>query len=128
MNIEEIYCYLSWENSVETQKNGIVLAKQIQDLSYFILPRGKKHIWENCAKILQGKSDSELQTYLYDLFGWFQDMNWPGAYIIYDRLMRSENKAVLLVAKKCLEKANEKKDIPWSSALSDFIKQYEMIN
>ena len=38
--------------------------------------------------IISEKSDEELHTYLYKMFDWILDLNWPGAYCIFERLKR----------------------------------------
>ncbi len=85
-NINDIYKMLNWENSVEIQREGFRLAKKINDLSLLIMPPAPSSVWECCAQILSEKSDDELEPYLYKLFEWLQDLNWPGALTIVDRL------------------------------------------
>lgn len=86
IGIDQIFRMLSWNNDRQTQEQGIHEAKKIKNLSVLIQPIESKSIWENCANVLASKSDDELEIYFMDLFRWIQDMNWPGAEIIYDRL------------------------------------------
>ena len=87
-SIDDIFDMLSWENTNEVQTQGISEAKKIKHISVLFRPKESKSIWENCAIVLASKSDDELSKYIVDLFEWLQDMNWPGADIIYDRLKK----------------------------------------
>ncbi len=96
-NIDEIIEMLDWNNEEKIQEEGLKLANQIKHIDIFIQPKNKgKSIWENCAKILYYKTDEELNKYLSDLVEWLQDMNWPGAIIIMERLIKYKNKKHIL--------------------------------
>lgn len=80
---------LNWQSRFDDQLQGIKLARNIDDLSLIILPYANgesKGIWENCARALYEISDDRLEKYLPSLLEWLQDLNWPGALIILDRL------------------------------------------
>jgi len=64
---------------------GVHNAEQIKNLSLLIMPPAP--IWEQCAEILVKKSDEELEPYLIGLLEWLDDLNWPGALTVYERLM-----------------------------------------
>ena len=51
-------------------------------------PGCNKNVWENCAKILDDKTDKELLPYLTDILLWIEDINWPGAMIILERMKK----------------------------------------
>lgn len=88
-DINEIYKMLNWQSRFGDQLQGIKLARNLDDLSLLILPCAKgesKGIWENCARALYEISDDRLEKYLPSLLEWLQDLNWPGALIILDRL------------------------------------------
>lgn len=46
---------------------------------------------ELCKDFIK-KSDEELEPYLISLFEWVQDMNWPGATLIFNRLLMYKDK------------------------------------
>ena len=121
MEIDKIFEMLSWDNDIEIQRRGILEAEKITHLSVFLQPIESKSIWENCAKILSSKSDKELELYLIDLFRWLQDMNWPGAYIIYDRLQKMSFEFIKFAYTFCLNMATKTEDHMWEEALKDFI-------
>lgn len=88
-DIDEIMTMIDWNNSDELQAKGIELAECIININVFLQPANpglNKNVWENCAKILAAKSDDVLQPYLLHLLEWLEDINWPGALIIIERL------------------------------------------
>lgn len=129
-NIDEIYDMLSWEKDEQTQLKGIEEADKICSIGVFILPilpSSSKSIWENCAKVISKKTNEELKPYLCNLFTWFQDMNWPGASIIFDRLMLIPYNDLKLALAISISSAEKNNDIPWKSALMAFEKCFEKI-
>ena len=94
-NIDDIMDMLDWNQSKEEQEKGLKLAKNIKSINVFIQPLDPKHnknVWENCAKVLSERSDEELKPYIIPLLEWLQDMNWPGAFIIFERLKNYKDK------------------------------------
>lgn len=94
LGIDEIMCMLDWNNSTDEQEKGIILARQIKNFNVFIQPCNKdfnKNVWENCALILSEKTDEELTPYLTELLIWLQDLTWPGAFSIFNRMCAFSN-------------------------------------
>ena len=88
VNIDYIMGLLDWNNSSEKQLLGIKLARDVKCINAFLqpgLPYGN-NIWDICAKILSERTDEELSPYLLELMEWLQDLNWPGVFIIIERL------------------------------------------
>jgi len=129
-NIQQIYEMLSWENSPEIQQKGIQLAKEIKDLSQLILPlSAPPSAWEACATILDGKSDEELEPYLPELFDWINDINWPGGFVIFHRLLRFSGKRLRDPFIQCVEailKQNKEDDDRWLYSLSTLLENQEL--
>lgn len=115
---------LSWNNDEKIQAQGINEAKKIKNLSVLIQPIESKSIWENCAKVLASKKDEELNIYLIDLLKWLQDMNWPGANIIYNRLKHIPINQIEMAYKFCLCLAKQTEDIVWERVLVDFYNNF----
>ena len=92
----------------------------MKHLSVFLQQIESKSVWENCAKVLISKSDEELALYLVSMFMWLQDMNWPGAYLIYDRLKIMPKEFTDMAYKISLSTAVETGDTMWEYALRDF--------
>lgn len=134
LNIDEIYDLFIWDSSYTPEEyksrvnKGISESQKLKNIFPFIqpiiVPREKsKSIWEPCAKVVSLKSNDELKPYLYLLFEWLQDMNWPGAYTVFDRLLEipfSELEVEYSISRKRAEKDN---DELWLMALNDFKKQ-----
>lgn len=89
-SIEEIYKLLDPKSTSDDQLLGIRLARESDELSHYIMPcigRGSKDIWKTCARALYEIPDERLMKYLPALLEWLEDLNWPGAYAILDRLL-----------------------------------------
>ena len=87
-SISKIMKMINWNSPEQVQQLGVKYACEIADIRPFIQPDnyGSKAVWDNCAIILSGQSDSDLKPYLDELLEWLQDLNWPGALKILDRL------------------------------------------
>ena len=117
VNIDYIMELLDWHKTDLEQRHGIALAKNVQSINVFLQPcnsTSNKNVWENCAIVLAEKSDEDLSPYLGELLAWLQDMNWPGAFCILDRLQKYEdidslNKSLMI----CLRKAMMLNDETW---------------
>lgn len=120
-DITEIMDMLDWHKPLEVQTKGIALARNTETILTFIqplTPEHNKNVWENCAVIIAEKSDEELESYLTELLEWVQDMNWPGAFRIMDRLQKYSDDASLRGAvNACLAKARERGDEVWENNL-----------
>jgi hypothetical protein len=93
-NIDDIMSMLDWTNSEEEQQKGIELARNVKSINVFLQPLhpgNSKNVWDNCAKILAEKSDEQLNPYVMSLLHWIEDLNWPGALVIYERLKKFAN-------------------------------------
>ena len=89
IDIDYIMDLMDWNRSENDQAKGLELAKNVQNFNVFLQPCNEKYnknVWDNCAKVLSQKTDKELMPYLENLLEWLQDLNWPGALIILDRL------------------------------------------
>lgn len=125
-DIDKIYEMLSWNNDIETQLIGIEEAKKVKTLWVFILPilpTSSKDVWENCAKVLASKTNNELKPYYYHLLTWLQDINWPGASIIYDRLLIVSEESFEISLSTCVKTAEKNGDTLWQNALSALEKE-----
>ena len=120
-NIEYIMDLLDWNNNIEKQKRGISIAKSEKDISVFLqpnLPQYNKNVWDNCAIIVSSRTDDELIPHICELLCWIQDLNWPGACCILDRLNDFKDKKCMVPALiSCIEMAHETGDEIWESNL-----------
>jgi len=122
MEINTLFEMLDWHNDPELQQRGIDEAVKVKYISVFFRPQETKSVWENCAKVLAQKSDCELKNYTYKMFEWLQDMCWPGAEIIYERLQRMPDEFILSAYEYSLKTAKMTEDSAWKSSLEFFWK------
>ncbi len=120
-DVFEVLDMLDWNMPAEIQSAGIELAKSNKDIKPFIQPLTPKHnknVWGNCAIIVSTKSDGELDPYLIELLEWIQDLNWPGAFCIFDRLQKySDNCTINSAINICLDRAKSSNDESWQNNL-----------
>lgn len=124
-DINQVFRMLSWDSDEETQAAGIREAENVEYLSVLFQPIESKSVWENCAKVIAGKPDDVLQHYTFRMFEWLQDMNWPGAQIIFDRLLKMPADMISHAFQHSLKQAQALADEPWLLCLSAFRKAYE---
>ena len=121
VDITEIMDMLDWHMPSEIQIEGISLARNIETIIPFIQPLTPKHnknVWENCAVIISEKSDEIIKPHLAELLEWLQDMNWPGAFCILDRLKKySDKNSILSAINICLQRAKNCNDEIWEGNL-----------
>lgn len=128
-NIDEIMDMLDWNNNIDIQKKGIKLGGKIRCINVFLQPRHSGHgknVWENCAKILYQKSDEELSGYILDLFEWLQDANWPGFFVIYDRLKKMQSDLILSNYIYVVKVAQKTKNKNWLDYLAGLIENSQI--
>ena len=131
INFSEIMTMLDWNMPLEVQLKGIDLANKTEAIVPFLQPTGFqncKNVWENCAVVLSAKSDEQLKPYLTKLLEWLKDMNWPGAYKIYERLTVMSEEIFLPAHQCCLLIAKQTQDHPWEMALNDLLRDYNENN
>lgn len=123
ISINNIMDLLGWNNSEEKQAKGIELARDVKCINIFLQPVDdgyNKNVWDNCAKILSERSDQELSPYLIPLLKWLQDMNWPGAFCILDRLKKYKRDSLFESALNiCKKYAEVLDDAVWEGNLKD---------
>lgn len=123
----EIMNMLDWHMPPEIQAKGRELAKKSEAILPFLQPLTPKHnknVWENCAAILAEKRDEELKPYLVQLLEWMQDMNWPGAFRIFDRLQKySDERSIHSAILVCVKEAKRHNDDTWESNLNMLMRK-----
>ena len=133
-DIIEIFKMLNWHSSFGDQLKGIELARQLEDLSPLILPLSDcegKSVWENCARALFELSDDRLEQYLPSLLEWLQDLNWPGALIIRDRLNVFSGEKLKRPLENAVEKAKtmpNEEGLMWLDYLSELLDNTSLVS
>lgn len=125
MDIDDILKMLDWNNDLKIQQEGRCIAGKVKCLNVFVQPMDKqfnKNIWENCAIILSEKEDELLTPYLFRLLDWLQDLNWPGACIILERLQSYRDYEMLSMAiEDRIVVANALEEEVWLSNLAELL-------
>lgn len=127
-NIEKIYQMLDWDNEKDIQNKAIELSKSFNDLIPFFQPIDSKkgigkNIWKNCAKIIADNSDKVLEKYIYKMLEWLEDLTWPGATIILDRLNKMEYSKIRPVLCNTISIAMKKNKVTWLENLKKIVKE-----
>lgn len=118
IGINQLFEMLSSDSPVEIQNRGIEEAENIKYLSIFFQPVEDKGVWENCAKVVSKKTDAVLKDYLIWMFEWLQDANWPGFFVIYDRIKQMDAEFVLPAYIYTINKAMRSEDENWLDYLA----------
>lgn len=131
-NIDEIMDMLDWNNSIEIQEKGIELGRNVKCYNVFLQPghgRYKKNVWDNCAKILAEKTDDELYPYGSELLNWLQDANWPGFFVIYERLKKMvPSRIISMCYTSAIEIAQKTGEENWLNYLAGLIENEKLFN
>ena len=120
ISIDYIMELIDRNNSIEEQAMGIKLAQDVKCINVFLQPQSPygKNVWDNCAKILSERTNEELAPYLIELMEWLQDMNWPGAFCILDRLKKMTGDSLFeYLYNSSLKYAKALEDDVWESNL-----------
>ncbi len=132
IDIDYIMELIDWNQSAEDQERGIQMAENIQSINVFLQPCNKKYnknVWENCARVLAKRTDEELSYYFEELMGWLQDMNWPGAFCILERLKHmSDIPGFWHSYEICMECARALEDGTWISNLEMLKEEIQSVS
>ena len=98
VDIDTLFEMMDEGQPVEVQEEALREARKIKSLSVFMQPIEYGWSWENCAKVICEKTDEELNSYKYEMLEWLQDLNWPGAFLIMERLEKMDPQLLLNAA------------------------------
>ena len=135
-SIDEIYDLFVWDTQLSDDEydarvqKGIDAAKQIKNLFPFmqpiiVPPEKSKMVWEPCAKIVAMRSNKELEPFLLMLLEWIQDLNWPGALMIYNRLTQIPFSSMELAFRHTRTMAEQTNDSCWLAVLDGLYQDME---
>ena len=100
-DIDTIMNMLDWNNSSDEQNRGIKLAENIESINVFLQPRDKKH---NKIPLLE----------------WLQDLTWPGALCVLDRINTYHDYSSLKYAyEECIKRAKALNENIWLKNLNE---------
>ncbi|GAB6104944.1 hypothetical protein JCM17039_16980 [Blautia glucerasea] len=122
VDIDTLYEMLDEEQPIEIQEAALREARKIKSLSVFMQPVEYKWSWENCAKVICEKTDEELNNYTYEMLEWLQDLNWPGAFLIMERLEKMDPQLLVHTFIYKVKQALLLKDTEWLGRMSYLLK------
>ena len=129
-DIDRIMYLLDWNRSPVEQREGISLAREVNCIKAFFQPIGpgySKSVWDNCAAIICERSDEELLPYITDMILWIEDLNWPGAVQIQQRLIAFRDVSLLALTLNSIVPALEKlQETSWLMFISDLLSNQEL--
>lgn len=123
---ESILKDLSWNSTADQIKSGFIAALQETDHQYLLQPTGHFGSWENASILFLILGDEEIEPYLGDLLDWLQDLNWPGARRILDRLRGVSSELLAIPLEHAAKLATESRDESWLSNISILIANPRM--
>ena len=122
VDIDTLFEMLDERKPIEVQEEAIREARKIKSLSVFMQPIEYKLSWKNCAKVICEKTDEELNHYTYEMLEWLQDLNWPGAFLIMERLEKMDPQLLVYDAIYKVKQALLLKDNEWLIYMSYLLK------
>jgi len=129
-DIDRIMYLIDWNRSPAEQQEGIALAREVECIKAFFQPSGfgyNKSVWDNCAAIICERSDKELISYTIEMLLWLEDLNWPGAERIQQRLIEFQDVSVLAVILDSFVAALEKlEETSWLFFLSELLNNEKL--
>ena len=122
VDIDTLFVMLDEEQPTEVQEAALREARKIKSLSVFMQPIEYKWSWENCAKVICEKTDKELDTYICEMLKWLRDLNWPGAFLIMERLEKMDSQLLVYAVGYQVKQAILLKDNEWLTYMSYLLK------
>ena len=126
VDIDTLYEMLDEEQPIEIQEAALREARKIKSLSVFMQPVEYKLSWKNCAKVISEKTDKELNSYKYEMLEWLQDLNWPGAFLIMERLEKMDPQLLVHTFIYKVKQALLLKDTEWLGRMSYLLKNKKL--
>lgn len=120
---------LSWNKSEEEQRRAMDRIRKFPGFEYDYLIRfgTEKDCWDNCAKLICELPDERLKSLIPRLLEWLQDMNWPGAYTVFNRLMALPSSMLKRPFEITVLRADLMKDDLWIESLALFCDKKELM-
>ena len=126
VDIDTLFEMMDEGQPVEVQEEALREARKIKSLSVFMQPREYGWSGENCAKVICEKTDEELNKYTCEMLEWLQDINWPGAFLIMERLEKMEPQFLVHAVGYQVKQALLLKDNEWLGWMSYLIKNKKL--
>ena len=122
VDIDTLFEMMDEGQPAEIQEEALREARKIKSLSVFMQPIEYGWSWENCAKVICEKTDEELNKYTCEMLEWLRDLNWPGAFLIMERLEKMDPQLLVYDVIYKVKQALLLKDNEWLGWMSYLIK------
>ena len=119
------YIFLE-ENFILSEVTVRFLIKHSTNLMRYVQPTNFKKSWYNCARQIVGKGYPKNKEVIPYMFKWLQDLNWPGATVIFKYLPQLPQDVFWCNLKKSVTEAQNNKDYDWLWSLYNLIKQNDI--
>ena len=126
VDIDTLFVMLDEEQPTEVQEAALREARKIKSLSVFMQPIEYGWSWENCAKVICEKTDKELDTYICEMLKWLRDLNWPGAFLVMERLEKMDSQLLVYAVGYQVKQAILLKDNEWLTYMSYLLKNKKL--
>ena len=88
MLINDIYAKLSFGETEMIEELSDLVARDPCDIIFFLQTPTRKDLWHSEASVIVRQDDSIIERYIMNLLDWLFDLNWPGADLLYDRIVK----------------------------------------
>lgn len=124
---KNIFTNLNCNASLDSQRiaiNELALMSNL-DPKTLLQPLGKEY-WENAAIVLLKIGYPKVEVVIPGLFVWLQDMNWPGAMIVFEILESLPKNVIVPYLERAVSEALSMNDEIWIENMSSFLKHFDL--
>ena len=112
------------ESSPDAQEEAVriltsYVATSIPSIELLIRPFARKDVWNNAARIIVAQTDTALERYIPQLLIWLTDINWPGADLIFKRLVQFSDEKLEAWIDDAKRWAKMDGNLYWEESLED---------
>ena len=99
-----------------SEQDVIRINETYEDITPLFQHSGKD-TWYGCAKVICYNSNEKLEKYIPSMLEWIEDMNWPGAETIFDKLKTFDYCVIKPYLDKAMFEASNKNNSIWLDML-----------
>lgn len=125
-NLHNTINNLSWNMPPDIQQKAIDVLSMIGDKEiHFLIQPGDKSCWENAAFVIRNIGFPRVNPVLPEILCWLQDMNWPGASVIFDFLKSIDKPILVPYIETALKKASDEEDYVWIASMKELLAEID---
>jgi hypothetical protein len=118
--IDNLIEQLSWNGTEERQRHAIDALVELvphSELYKLMRPGKAKDTWENAAEVIARYNRKFGQKEILGMFEWLQDINWPGASLIFKKLNSMSRHQISAPLEMAMCQAQRTNDQEWMEQL-----------